>query len=192
MKFKVNTFERFSHATRIKKTVVFATFLILDFAFSSCNHRQASNVAESGQLKDHLENVNRIMIQRESAVIDSFVFLHKFKMTRTGTGLRYEVYDAGKGNMPSGRDNVSISYKMATLDGEILYEADSLHPLAFRLGEGRQPAGLEEGICLMQKGAKARLVVPSHLAYGTAGDGQKVTGATPLYYDLQLIKITHE
>ena len=40
----------------------------------------------------------------------------------------------------------------------------------------------------MKEGDKARFVIPSHLAYGMQGDGNKIPGNSPLYYDVTLLK----
>jgi FKBP-type peptidyl-prolyl cis-trans isomerase len=72
------------------------------------------------------------------------------------------------------------------LDGTFCYEQDSLHPVTFMPGKGQQPRGLEEGLLMMQVGSRARLVLPAHLAFGTAGDGRKIPGNAALYYDVQL------
>jgi FKBP-type peptidyl-prolyl cis-trans isomerase len=110
-------------------------------------------------------------------------------MQSTGTGLRIEVYEKGTGRQSALKDTVSIAYKVFLLDGTLCYSADETHRLRFILGTGQQTSGLEEGLQLMQQGAKARMVVPKHLAYGMAGDENKIPAGSALYYEVTLLKV---
>ncbi len=48
-------------------------------------------------------------------------------------------------------------------------------------------AGLQEALQLMQKGSKAHLIIPPHLAYGSLGDGGNVPGFATLVYTLEIL-----
>eukprot|EP00095_Tigriopus_kingsejongensis_P007071 maker-scaffold1218_size54886-snap-gene-0.0 protein:Tk07071 transcript:maker-scaffold1218_size54886-snap-gene-0.0-mRNA-1 annotation:"peptidyl-prolyl cis-trans isomerase" len=51
-------------------------------------------------------------------------------------------------------------------------QGDKLETLEIiRVGVGQVIAGWDEGICLLNVGDKARLVIPSDLGYGSAGAG---------------------
>ncbi|MBQ5532463.1 MAG: FKBP-type peptidyl-prolyl cis-trans isomerase [Bacteroidales bacterium] len=40
----------------------------------------------------------------------------------------------------------------------------------------------------MRHGAKARLILPSHLAYGSIGDGADIPGFATLVYNIEIIE----
>ena len=48
-------------------------------------------------------------------------------------------------------------------------------------------AGWDEGIALLNKGAKARLVIPSELGYGASGAGGVIPPNATLIFDVQLV-----
>lgn len=167
--------------------------LIVSILFFSCrNYTDRTDPAELQALEtEQSTEANKRLVKEESEQIDAFNLRHHFIMEMTGTGLRYDIYVHGKGSMtPAIHDEVMINYRLFFLDGTLCTKTDSLHPLTFRLGEGVETRGLEEGLMLMKEGDKARLVVPAHLAYGLTGDGNKIPPASTLFYDVELLKLT--
>jgi FKBP-type peptidyl-prolyl cis-trans isomerase FkpA len=159
--------------------------------FASCNHNADEKKLSDEEIKDRMTNVNKILVRDESKEIDEFITRHQWKMEKTGTGLRYDIYTKTNGRQPISNDTVAIAYKLFLLDGTEAYSADESKPIIFILGHGDQPAGLEEGLMMMHEGESARLVVPYHLGYGMAGDENKIPAGASLYYDLKLLSIKH-
>ena len=83
----------------------------------------------------------------------------------TASGLQYTIIKAGAGPKPKSTDMVSVNYRGTTLDGK---EFDSSYkrgqPATFPL-TGVIP-GWTEALQLMNVGTKAKLFIPSNLAYG--------------------------
>ncbi|MBL0103980.1 MAG: FKBP-type peptidyl-prolyl cis-trans isomerase [Bacteroidetes bacterium] len=173
----------------MNKLIIIFSLLLLT---SSCKQKPTppTNIMNEDSMKVHLENANQILVHKESGMIDEFVKRHAFAVERTGTGLRIGIYKHGKGkNSPIIHDEVVIACRVFLLDGTLCYEADSLKPFHFKIGEGRSSNGLEEGLMKMVEGDKAHLVVPMHLGYGLSGDGEKIPPAAALYYDVELLKV---
>jgi FKBP-type peptidyl-prolyl cis-trans isomerase FkpA len=61
-------------------------------------------------------------------------------------------------------------------------------PIEFPLGG--VIAGWTEGLQLMKVGGKARLTIPSDLAYGDKGAGEKIPGGATLVFEVELLDIT--
>ena len=57
----------------------------------------------------------------------------------------------------------------------------------FTVGIGQVIAGWDEAILLLNKGAAARLVIPSHLGYGAQGAGGIIPPDTTLIFDIELL-----
>ena len=60
---------------------------------------------------------------------------------------------------------------------------------SFELGQGKVIEGWEEGFLKMQKGAKAKLIIPSKLAYKGEGYGSLIPPYSTLIFEIELIDI---
>ncbi len=94
---------------------------------------------------------------------------NKANIMKTESGLLYEVQEAGDMSLkPVAADTVVVNYKGTLINGT---EFDSSYkrgePATFPLN--RVIPGWTEGLQLVGKGGKIRLVIPSNLAYGTNG-----------------------
>lgn len=107
----------------------------------------------------------------------------------TSSGLYYVETEEGKGKNPTAGQRVSVHYTGTLLDG---IKFDSSHdrgqPIVFTLGVGQVIKGWDEGIALMKQGGKARLVIPSELAYGERDMGS-IPPYSPLVFDVELVSI---
>jgi FKBP-type peptidyl-prolyl cis-trans isomerase len=176
---------------RFKKVVIGHWSLVIVLMLTSCHNNSDEQKLSDEQIKDRMANVNKILVRDEAKDIDDFIARHQWKMEKTGTGLRYDIYIKANGAQPVEKDTVTISYHLFLLDGTEAYSVDKTKPLKFVLGRGSQPSGLEEGLLKMHEGECARLVVPYHLGYGMTGDENKIPAGVSLYYDLTLLSVKH-
>jgi FKBP-type peptidyl-prolyl cis-trans isomerase FkpA len=163
--------------------------LLLISSCTSCKNNSADKKNDPKDINEQLTKMNRTMVENESKRIDDFIARHSFKTTMTGTGLRYEIYQHGKGEKPVLKDQAEIKYKVFLLNGTLCYSSDSTGSVKLRLGVGEQVSGLEEGLMLMVPGDKAHLILPAHLGYGMTGDQVKIPPSSPLYFDVELVNI---
>jgi peptidylprolyl isomerase len=62
-------------------------------------------------------------------------------------------------------------------------------PLDFPLGAGRVIAGWDQGIAGMKVGGRRKLVIPSHLAYGSRGAGGVIKPGETLIFVVDLVGV---
>ncbi len=107
---------------------------------------------------------------------------------RTDTGIVFIELTAGAGVSPTAADTVKVHYRGTLRDGT---EFDSSYarnePIEFPLG--RVIPCWTQGVQRMKVGGKARLVCPSDLAYGDAGN-QDIPGGAALVFEVELLGIT--
>ena len=112
-------------------------------------------------------------------------------VTTTESGLQYEELAAGEGDSPEASDTVKVHYRGTLIDGT---EFDSSYarnqPVSFPL-DGVIP-GWTEGLQLMKEGGKARLVIPSDLAYGPGGMGNAIGPNETLVFEVELLEVNPE
>lgn len=110
----------------------------------------------------------------------------KAGVTTTDSGLQYEVITAGEGASPAASDIVTVHYKGTLINGEVFDSSyDRGQPIQFPLD--RVIPGWTEGVQLMKKGAKHRLVIPANLAYGESGSGEKIGPNETLIFEVELL-----
>lgn len=112
----------------------------------------------------------------------------KAGVTTTDSGLQIEILEQGDGAQPTAEDSVKVHYRGTLITGQ---EFDSSYgrgePVTFPLtGVIR---GWTEGLQLMNQGAKARLVIPSELAYGPGGAGEMIGPNATLVFEVELLEI---
>ncbi|MFZ4523570.1 MAG: FKBP-type peptidyl-prolyl cis-trans isomerase [Bacteroidales bacterium] len=168
------------------------TILLLSFIIFSCQE-QGHPVALSagGKLtEDSAAAFNHEIVRSELQEIEDFIIRYHWNMIRTETGLRYMIYKKGTGPVPGEGDNATIKFSIHLLTGDLVYSSNSNSPMVVRIGTGKVVNGLEEGIRLMKSGDHAKLIVPSHLAFGLLGDKQGVPARAALVYDVELCAVT--
>ena len=107
---------------------------------------------------------------------------------QTASGLYYKILEEGSGENPSRGSQVSVHYEGQLMNGQVFDSSFKRNdPIAFTLGVGQVIAGWDEGIALLNKGAKARLVIPAELGYGASGAGGVIPPNATLIFDVQLV-----
>lgn len=170
-----------------------AALFALLFTFSCCKHHESPNTnntpVDPNQYKDRLVNVNKVLNENEDENIENYITRHGWDMHKTGTGLRYLIYKEGTGDVVVKEKLVVLNYSLSLLDGTEVYNSTELGPKKFVVGQGGVESGLEEGVLLLKVGSKAKLIIPSHLAFGLMGDDNKIPARATLVYDVELIEL---
>lgn len=110
----------------------------------------------------------------------------------TASGLKYIVVTEVKKNgvVPQPGQTVSVHYTGYFEDGKVFDSSvERGKPLEFQLGKGMVIQGWDEGIALMRKGEKFRLLVPYQLAYGDKGYPGAIPPKANLIFDVELIDV---
>ena len=150
-----------------------------------------------GEMMAFQERINAEREAEASAVADanataSAAFLAENAgrdgVVTTESGLQYEVLEAGEGAKPGPDDSVQVHYRGTLIDGT---EFDSSYargePVTF--GVGQVIAGWTEALQLMSVGSKYKLFIPSDLAYGSGGAGDRIGPNAALVFEVELLDI---
>lgn len=106
----------------------------------------------------------------------------------TDSGLEIITLEEGSGDKPNSGDIVQVHY-VGTLEDGTKFDSsrDRGEPIAFPLGRGAVIPGWDEGIATLNKGGKAKLVIPPDLAYGAAGAGGVIPPNATLHFEVELV-----
>jgi len=155
----------------------YLSFLVICFLLS-CNNPSPTGVIQNKSTKleetDPFILGNRKIVELENEDIELFLKRYKWEMTKTETGLRYEITKKGIGENIKSGESVTFEYSAFLLNGEKIYNSNDDGLKRFVVEKSEEIAGLHEVAQLVNRGAEMRLIIPSHLAYGVAGDGNKI------------------
>jgi len=167
---------------------LFPIFFVLIVLFETGCHntvKPTSKLTVKPLTQKELITFNRKLVRQEKREIDAFIKMHHWKMKETGTGLRYHIFNKGKGPKAQTGQMATIQYSVQLFNGQTIYSGIK----SFRIGYGEAERGLQEGILLLKSGEIARFILPSHLAYGLSGDGNKIPPHTPIIYHVKLLNL---
>lgn len=167
--------------SRLLLHIVFSLSIIL---FYACSDRHDRTVVSTN--KDSVDREapfvegNKKIMHWENEEMQLFIQRYKWNMQRTETGLYIQITEPGSGDFFKEEDPVLVQYKTFLLSGELIYQSEKNGEKAFRVDKSEEIPALHEAAKMLRPGGKARLVIPSYLAYGVAGDADKVNGRLPI------------
>ena len=115
-------------------------------------------------------------------------------ITRTPSGLGYEVLTPGTGAQPKPGQTVTVHYT-GWLDEngkpgkKFDSSVDRNQPFSTKIGVGYVIAGWDEAVLNMKVGEKVRLYIPAKLGYGSRGAGALIPANANLIFDVELLAI---
>lgn len=136
---------------------------------------------------------NQETIKKDQVEIDKYIAANNLtNVKKTANGVSYIVTTPGAGELPKAGQEVTMNYTGALLDGKkfdsnILKEFGHVSPFKFTLGKGMVIKGWDEAIAQLNKGSKAKLIIPSSLGYGAQGSGDRIPPNSILTFDVEVV-----
>lgn len=128
----------------------------------------------------------------EKAQKENPIFLEKAAseegMVKTASGLLYKELVVGTGAKPQPTSKVKVHYEGTLTDGTVFDSSIQRgEPIDFTVGQ--VIPGWQEGLQMMQVGGRAKLVIPSDLAYGPDGRPPTIPPAAVLVFEVELLEV---
>ena len=151
--------------------------------------RESPPAPESTRNNDNIQ-AQKDFLERERESIDAYIKDRDLKVTRTGTGLYYEILvDSAFGEPAATGDIVEYEYDIYLMNGSLLYSSEEDGPKSLKVDKEDAELGVHESLKLLGVGDKGLFILPSHLAFGVGGDQYRVPPKTPLVYELKINNI---
>ncbi len=166
-----------------RKYIVFLALTIIAGIFSSCEDNNLGKLRE-----------------RELDLLDKYIKSNNITVKPTNTGLYYIELEKGTGDTIKAGDRVDVLYRtwiimadsLTLVDQNIDAQGRFYEPLRFQVTpQGTSTSvvdGLNEGVKFMQRGTKAKMIVPSQIGYGQNGN-QGIPGFSTLVFEVKIHKI---
>lgn len=163
--------------------------IALFFLAATCESKEEKRPMTQREIDERLLEVNKQMTQNEKARIDEYVEKKSWEMEGTGTGARYWIYENVEGPVAEKGQVAAVKLVVELLDGTEVYRTPEGKSKSFKIEQSDVESGIHEVIQYLSIGDKAKVVLPSHLAYGLAGDMAKIPLKSALVYDLHLVAL---
>ena len=113
----------------------------------------------------------------------------KAKMTESG--LVYIIENEGSGAKPKNNDKLTVHYRGTFRADGKQFDAsyDRGQPMQFSYKAQKMIPGFEEGVAMLGKGGKAKIIIPYFQAYGKAGRPGAIPPYSDLVFDLEMVNI---
>ncbi len=109
---------------------------------------------------------------------------------KTSSGLQYVDLVTGDGREAHVGETAFVHYTGWLEDGtKFDSSVDRGEPFSFRLGAGQVIKGWDEGVVGMTIGTKRKLIIPSHLGYGSRGAGRIIPPNATLIFEVELLDL---
>lgn len=172
---------------KILLTITIACFVALLTSCADNTDNQSDNNVNLKHEKEKLEEANRYLVQQEKEIINEYINNSAYDFVETGTGLRYCIISQGDSLLIKTGDIITIEYEVKLINGEIIYTSENEGFKMFQVGRGGVERGLEEAVLHLHKDDVAEIIMPSYLAHGLTGDGNKIPPRSILVYNLRII-----
>jgi FKBP-type peptidyl-prolyl cis-trans isomerase len=141
--------------------------------------------------------------QKEKAQLEEYAKKNKLSNVQvTASNLHYVVTKEGKGAKPQKGEFVKVNYVGKLENGKVfdtsiesvakeakLNRPGKFEPLGLAIGMGQVIKGWDEGIMLLNEGAKATFLIPARLAYGANSPSPDIPKDANLIFDVELVEI---
>lgn len=119
---------------------------------------------EENQKKQEAELLK--LKEEELPKLDAYLKQNKITVKPSNSGLYFIELKKGSGNKINRNDKVKVHYKGELLDGTVFDSSEGKQPIEITVGTGEVIPGWDEALMMMQKGTKAKIILPSSIAYG--------------------------
>lgn len=160
-------------------------FLVICMA-ASCEPEPKAPPLTETEMRDKLLEMNKDMLAMEDQRIEEFVREKGWAVIKTGTGLRYFIYEDQEGPLAQPGQTAEVSFEVSLMDGTVCYASKEGETRNFKVEGSDVESGLHEAIQHMGEGDRAKVIIPSYLAHGLAGDLNKIPVKSTIIYDIHL------
>jgi FKBP-type peptidyl-prolyl cis-trans isomerase FkpA len=168
--------------------------------YTIANLYKTKEQADSAQ-KLHMEIAQKrdsilatVQIVKDSKIIDEYIAKNKVTAVKSEKGTYVEIMDAGTGNVADSTQVLLINYTGKSFEG-VAFDSNTdssfqhVEPLPVNMSAPQVIPGWVDGLKMLKKGAKAKFYVPSSLAYGKRGNGDKIKPNENLVFDINVVDI---
>lgn len=165
--------------------------------------REAADSAYKVQMvlaksKDSIKRAEQLV--KDDKIIKDYLDKNKIVTAKAPAGTYVEIINPGEGDAVDTSKVLKVMYTGKSMDGGKAFDSNTdpqfghteALPVRMNLPEGAPGSvikGWTDGLSLVKKGGKARLYIPSALAYGAQGSGADIKPNANLVFDVEVVDV---
>ncbi|MCX7728037.1 MAG: FKBP-type peptidyl-prolyl cis-trans isomerase [Bacteroidia bacterium] len=126
--------------------------------------------------------------EEELQKLDEYIKNNKITVKPTNSGLYFIELKKGKGEKITSNTIVKVHYRGELTDGTVFDSSEGKEPIEITVGVGEVIPGWDEALQMMQKGSKAKIILPSSIAYGKQQAGP-IPPYSTLIFTLEVVDV---
>jgi FKBP-type peptidyl-prolyl cis-trans isomerase FkpA len=186
--------------THVKLINIFETREQADSA-----NQAESNLAKPRIYKKQIEEIEKELlgkkaqIEADSKLIESYLAKNNIKAQKGKWGTFISILTEGTGEKINNSSVAIVNYTGRTMDSAKVFDSNvdpkfgHPQPYEVKVGElGSIILGWTDALLELKKGTKAVIYIPSSLAYGPSGNGEKIKPNENLMFDMEVTDVISE
>lgn len=179
-----------------KKGDTIKTSIKIVEVFKNAEEAQKDEASERNLAFDRDTAVQN-QLGRDITLVNNYLSANNISAQKTGKGTYVQILNPGTGAQVHDGSFVSLKYTGTTFSGTVFdtnADASKGHtePLLYKVGSPGMIRGFEEGLHLLKEGSKAKLFIPSVLAYGPQPPSQDIKPFENLIFDIEVLKVSDQ
>lgn len=164
---------------------------MLRFEMKILKHKTQEEYMQEAKLRQEQQ---QLLLQdfkvKETPEREEYLKNNKITVKPTAEGLYFTLIKKGNGPKVETGDLVSAHYTGYFLNGDIFDSSEnSPSPFQFIAGKGDVIKGWDLAVVMMRKGDKAKIVIPSDLAYGESRPDFPIPPYSSLVFDIEIVDV---
>ncbi len=140
--------------------------------------------SNTNKTKEIQKERSKSFVEYENKAIDTLVQIKNWDMIKTKSGLRHSPIWNCEEKYPKRGDLLEIEVEIQDIHEKVIFPSQ---PQTVHFRKDYTVNGLIEALSKMCVGTKAKLILPSHLAYGFRGYEKEIGTNQVLIYNVELI-----
>ncbi len=137
------------------------------------------------------------LVKADEQIINDYMAKNNLQGTKTKWGTYVVIETPGTGENISQNDVAVVNYtgrtfNDSTFDSNTDKNFNHVEPLYVDMSEFRVIPGWIDGLKLMKKGSKGKIIIPSYLGYGKNGAPPKIAPNSNLVFDIEVTDIVSQ
>ena len=179
-----------------KKGDKIETFLKVVDVFKTQEEYQRDYTREAGTAFDR-DSLIQDQLKRDIAGINNYLSANRIIAQKTGRGTYVQVIKPGTGAQVQEEKYVAVNFTGTTFDGKVFDtntdpKKGPMEPMVFQVGVSNIVRGFDEGVRLLKEGGRAKVFIPSMLAYGAKGEEGVIPPFSNLIFDIEVVQVSDQ